>query len=90
MKSSSAPLPLRSSALHSFLNNISGDMDGNAAAHARCRGTLLFVGRDGSLGRFALSRWNAHIVMDANLRDPEYAVDRFDVAFDPRSNLVRL
>jgi len=48
------------------------------------------VGRDGSLGRFALSRRNAHIVVDADLRDAEYAVDRFDVAFDPRSNLVRL
>src|SRR5687767_10756420 len=81
---------MRNKAYTLFFDDVGSDLDRNAAAHARCCGTLLFVGRDGSLGRFALSRRNAHIVVDADLRDAEYAVDRFDVAFDPRSNLVRL
>lgn len=89
---SHSPIPpfLPTAGRISFFHKFGSDLDGNAAAHARCRGTLLFVGRDSSLGRFALSRRNAHIVMDANLRDAEYAVDRFDVTFNPRSNLVRL
>ena len=73
-----------------LLDNIGCNVNRDAAADTGCSWTLLLVRRDSPFGRLSLLVGNANVVVNAHPRNPQNAIDRFDIAFDPGGCSARL